>query len=71
MWQIREKYRSFKTDIVAGLYSVDSITQKRDELQRLNSEIYKQAPRTFRLAYDKAVKDFKNGKVTFDHLSEK
>ena len=71
LWEIRETYRNFKTDILAGLYDIERFTQKRDEMQHVTSEIYKQAPRTFDWAYDKADKDFKKGKVTFDHLSEK
>ena len=71
LWELRETYRSLKTDIPAGLYTVESFVQKRKELQQLASEIYKQAPRTFNWAYDQANKDFKEGKVTFEHLSEK
>lgn len=71
LWEIRESYRSFKTDITAGLYSVESYIQKRDELQKITSETYKKAPRTFNKAYNKAKKDFETGKVDFEHLVEK
>ena len=71
LWEIRESYRSFKTDIAAGLYSIESYIQKRDELQKITSETYKKAPRTFNRAYNKAKKDFETGKVNFEHLAEK
>lgn len=66
LWEVRESYRSFKTDLATGLYSVDTYMTKRDQLQKITSEIYKKAPRTFNKAYNRADKDFKNGKVTFD-----
>lgn len=59
LWELRETYRSFKTDIVAGLYNVEIFINKRDELQHVTSEIYKHAPRTFDWAYKKADKEFK------------
>ena len=71
LWNLRETYRSFKTDIKADLYTVEEFTAKRDQLQVITSEIYKKAPRTFNSAYNKAKQDFEAGKVTFDHLEER
>lgn len=67
LWDLRETYRSFKTDIQADLYTVEEFTAKRDQLQMITSEIYKKAPRTFDRAYNKAKQDFEEGKTTFDH----
>lgn len=71
LWELREDYRSFKNDIKAGLYEVDSFLLKRQELQKRAEEIYKQAPRTFDRAYNRAKKDFDDNKVSFEHLEEK
>lgn len=71
LWGLREDYRSFKNDILTGVYTIDQIRAKRDELQDAVQEIYKTAPRTFNRAYNKAKADFDAGKVTFGHLEEK
>ena len=71
LWGLREDYRSFKNDILAGVYTIDEIRAKRDELQNAVQEVYKTAPRTFDRAYKKAQADFNAGKVTFEHLPEK
>lgn len=71
LWGLREDYRSFKNDILAGCYTIEQIQAKRDELQASVKEVYKTAPRTFDRAYKKAKDDFDQGKVTFDHLVEK
>lgn len=71
LWGLREDYRSFKNDILAGCYSIDDIREKRDALQAAVQEVYKTAPRTFDRAYNKANKDFEKGKVTFEHLDER
>ena len=68
LWELRETYRSFKTDIQDDLYTIEAFTAKRDQLQIITSEIYKKAPRTFDRAYNKAKQDFEEGKATFDHL---
>jgi len=70
LWILREDYRSFKNDIKAELYNIDSFLLKRQELQSRAAEIYKQAPRTFDCAYNRAKKQFEEGKVTFDHINE-
>lgn len=70
LWILREDYRSFKNDIKAGLYNIDAFILKRQELQSRAAEIYKQAPRTFDWAYNRAKKQFEEGKVTFDHIDE-
>ncbi|MCF0210718.1 MAG: SLATT domain-containing protein [Bacteroidales bacterium] len=71
LWGLREEYRSFKNDILAGIYTIDEIRARRDELQNAVQEVYKTAPRTFGRAYKKAKSDFESGNVTFNHLSEK
>lgn len=71
LWGLREDYRSFKNDILAGCYTIEQIQSKRTELQASVQEVYKTAPRTFDKAYKKAKEDFDKGKVTFEHLSEK
>lgn len=70
LWGLREDYRSFKKDIEAGVLTIEQIQSKRKELQEAVQEVYKTAPRTFDRAYDKAKKDFDEGKVTFDYLNE-
>lgn len=70
LWALREDYRSFKNDIEAGILTIEQITERRKELQDAVQEVYKTAPRTFDRAYKKAEKDFKEGKVTFEHLEE-
>ena len=71
LWGLREDYRSFKNDIAAGVLTIEQIQTRRKELQEAVQEVYKTAPRTFDRAYKKAEEDFKQGKVTFDHLDEK
>lgn len=71
LWGLREDYRSFKNDILAGCYTIEQIQAKREKLQASVQEIYKTAPRTFDKAYNKAKEDFDKVKVTFEHLSEK
>lgn len=66
LWRLREDYRSFKTDILTHVYTIDKIREKRDELQNAVQEVYKTAPRTFNRAYKKAIADFDAGKVSFE-----
>lgn len=70
LWGLREDYRSFRNDIKAGILNIDQIILRRKELQDAVQEVYKTAPRTFDWAYEKAKKDFDEGKVTFAHLDE-
>lgn len=70
LWGLREEYRSFKTDIEAGILTIEQILERRKKLQDSVQEVYKTAPRTFDKAYKKAQDDFNKGKVTFEYLDE-
>jgi hypothetical protein len=59
IWNIRESYLSLLTDIRAGIISYDKIIEKRDKLQSELKEVYKGAPRTLFIAYNKASKALK------------
>ncbi len=54
LWNIRELYLSLLIDINANCLDKKEITKKRDELQSLLNEIYKNGPRTNPKAYKKA-----------------
>jgi len=66
LWNIREKYFSFITDIHTKRLSVGEIISTRDKLQEELACIYKGSPRTLNKAYKKATEALKlNEELTF------
>ncbi len=66
LWDVRENYLSLLTDIQANILSIDSLIDKRDNLQRKLSGLYKGSPRTISKAYRKASKALQiNEELTF------
>lgn len=56
LWEIRESYLSFLTDIKLGDQSIENIRARRDELQNSLQSIYQNSPRTNKRAYKEAQK---------------
>jgi hypothetical protein len=66
IWPIREGYLSLLTDIVGGSEGIDSLRQRRDDLQTALAAIYKGAPHTDGKAYSDAQVALKqNEEYTF------
>lgn len=66
LWDIREKYLSLLADIRAENISVETIIERRDDLQEKLFSSYKGAPRTINKAYGLATKALKmNEELTF------
>lgn len=56
LWRIRESYLSLLTDLTANALNNKVIREKRDDLQDNLNQVYTQAPRTFKQAYEQARK---------------
>jgi hypothetical protein len=56
LWGIRESYLSLLTDLTANTLNSKVIREKRDILQDNLNQVYIQAPRTFKQAYEQARK---------------
>lgn len=56
LWDIRESYLSLLTDSTASVLSNKVIREKRDTLQDNLNQVYTNAPRTFKQAYEQARK---------------
>ena len=63
LWLVREKYISLLTDF--DDMSEELIIQKRDELQKLTSEIYQQAPPIDNRSYNSAKKALQKDEEQF------
>ena len=59
LWNLREDYLSFLTDIKTNQLSIDQIIEKRDGLQSKLFNIYSGSPRTNSKAYKEATKSLK------------
>ena len=59
LWNLREDYLSFLTDIKINQLSIGQIIEKRDELQSKLFNIYSGSPRTNSKAYKEATKSLK------------
>lgn len=57
LWKIREEYVSLLTDF--EILDIDSIMNKRDELQERTAEVYNNSPRTDSKSYKAAQKALK------------
>lgn len=57
LWKIREEYVSLLTDF--EILDIDSIMNKRDELQKRTAEVYNNSPRTDSKSYKAAQKALK------------
>jgi hypothetical protein len=66
LWNVRESYLSLLTDLKAQIIDVESILQRRDNLQIELKNIYLGAPRTINKAYTMASKALKTSEdLTF------
>lgn len=66
LWNIRESYLSLLTDIVVGHIKIESIQEKREDLQKKLVSIYTGAPQTNSKAYALAQESLKKYKeMTF------
>lgn len=58
-WDIRERYLSLLVDVKNEVLTIDELTIKRDQIQSELLSVYKESPRTFSKAYNKASKALK------------
>jgi len=66
LWDIRESYISLLTDFSTDVINSNTAREKRDRLQYDLNQIYTNAPRTFKQAYEQARKGLKfNEELTF------
>lgn len=66
LWDIREKYLSLLTDILAQSVTKEEVIERRDALQEQLFSAYKGAPRTINQAYKQASTALKvNEELTF------
>ena len=66
LWNIRETYVSLLSDFSADAIDLKAAREKRDSLQYELNQIYTNAPRTFKQAYEEARKGLKfNEELTF------
>lgn len=66
IWPIRESYLSLLTDLKAGAITYKEASERRDELQKKLSAVYKAAPQTDAKAYAAAQEALKfNEEFTF------
>jgi hypothetical protein len=59
VWNIRERYLSLITDIIARTSPIDELLRRRDELQSQLHKIYRGSPTTSNRAYAKTQDDLK------------
>lgn len=59
LWNVRESYLSLLTELKAQIIDVESVLQRRDDLQIELKNIYQGAPRTINKAYAVASKALK------------
>jgi len=66
LWNIRESYVSLLSDFTANAVDIKATREKRDRLQYDLNQIYINAPRTFKRAYEEARKGLRlNEELTF------
>lgn len=66
LWGIRESYLSLLTDFRTSVVDDKTVRERRDRLQDDLNQIYANAPRTFKRAYEQARKALKfNEELTF------